>query len=101
MSFKFGWDFIKALKPAKYKYIEEKDDGFTHFGVMAQDIKGYLDNASDEKFAVVLVDNKGKLMVNYNELIAPMISTIQELQRKVDALEYEASKANIHTTLFK
>ena len=84
----FGWDFIKALRPAKYNYTPEANqDKKVHFGVMAQDIEKYLKANSNEDFAILTKDDKDKFMVNYLELIAPMISTIQELQKRVEELE--------------
>lgn len=85
----FGWNFIKALRPAKYRYIKDKENGIegVTFGVMAQDIEKYLSSVSDEKFIILTKDKDGKFMVNYQELIAPMISTIQELQNRVEELE--------------
>jgi len=93
----FGWNFIKALKPAKYEYssvddnLEISKDGRTHFGVMAQDIEEYLKSVSDEDFAIIEKDENGYMMVNYTELIAPMIATIQQLQERVEELEIQVS----------
>ena len=88
----YGTDFIKSLKPAKYTYKKEMlDKGVninkTHFGVMAQDIKKYLNSISDEDFNIIQYDEDGIMMVNYIELIGPMIKTIQELEKRISKLE--------------
>ena len=88
----YGSDFIGALKPAKYNYIDKMkfkgiDTKATHFGVMAQDIQKYLESVSDEKFNIVQEDEHHNLMVNYNELIGPMIKTIQEMDARIKELE--------------
>ena len=88
----YGTDFIKSLKPAKYNYKKEMESkGInteeTHFGVMAQDIKKYLESVSNEKFSIIQYDKDGVMMVNYIELIGPMIKTIQELENRIKKLE--------------
>jgi len=89
---KYGTDFISALNPAKYNYKEEMqlkgiDTSEQHFGVMAQSINNYLKSVSNEKFNIIQYDSEGTMMVNYNELIAPMIKTIQELIKRIERLE--------------
>jgi len=89
---KYGSDFIAALTPAKYNYIPEMslkgiDPDKAHFGVMAQHIDAYLKSVSDEDFNILQKDEDDKFMVNYYELIAPMIKTIQELTARVEHLE--------------
>jgi len=89
---KYGTDFISALAPAKYNYKEEMqlkgiDTSEQHFGVMAQSIDNYLKSVSDEKFNIIQYDNDGVMMVNYIELIAPMVKTIQELTKRIEHLE--------------
>jgi len=88
----FGSNFIFSLKPAKYNYIpsmaeEGIDVDKVHFGIMAQNIQSYLESVSNEDFNIVQKDKNGKLMVNYNELIGPMIKTIQEMAERIDTLE--------------
>lgn len=88
----YGSDFIFSLKPAKYNYIPsmaEKgiDIEKVHFGVMAQDIQVYLKSVSSEDFNIVQQDANNKLMINYNELIGPMIKTMQEMQDRINILE--------------
>ena len=95
----YGSDFILSLKPAKYSYIpemEEKgiDTKATHFGVMAQDIKKYLESTSDEKFNIIQYDEKNNMMVNYYELIGPLIKTVQEQNERISELEKQIKENN-------
>jgi len=84
----FGLRFIKSLRPAHYKYKEELNLGNkVHFGVMAQDIDNYLKENSDLEFNIIQYDKDGNMMVNYVELIAPMISSIQELSEEIENLK--------------
>lgn len=86
---KYGTDFIKSLRTANYNYKPEMNLGNkVHFGVMAQDILKYLTEVNpDAEFNIVQTDKDENLMVNYNELIGPMIKTIQELLERVEELE--------------
>lgn len=89
---KYGSDFVNSIRPAKYNYVPELEHlgiktSETHFGVMAQDIQKYLSSVSDEEFNIIQMDEDGNLMVNYIELIGPMIKTIQELSARVQQLE--------------
>lgn len=92
---KYGSKFIKSIRPAKYNYVPELESlgiktSDTHFGVMAQDIQKYLESVSDEEFSIIQRDYEGNLMVNYIELIGPMIKTIQELMERVEQLEKDS-----------
>ena len=91
-SSKFGTEFIEALHPAKYNYIPEMEEkgveiDKVYFGVMAQDIKKYLESVSDEDFSIVKTNEDGEMSVDYIQLIAPMMKTIQELTERVTNLE--------------
>ena len=85
-----GLDFIKKLKPAKFKYkpehVYEKTQK-VHFGFMAQDIAKLLDD--DTKYAILKRDENDFYLVDHGELIAPLVKAIQELSEKVENLEKE------------
>ena len=88
----YGTDFVKALKPAKYTYKKEMEDKIpnydkTHFGIMAQSINDYLKSVSNEDFNIISEDDDGIMMVNYLELIGPLVKTIQELEARIKHLE--------------
>jgi len=109
-----GLDFVNRLRPVSFKkkdkeYILNKEDENgnsyeethtktykrTHYGLIAQEVKGVLDDLSidTEKFAGYVdgnLDEKlavDKLFLRYTEFIAPMMKAIQELSAKVEALE--------------
>ena len=91
---KYGLELIRQLQPVSWKYCAEacfqngvseiSDFERTHFGVIAQDLAELLPSDS---FAAVSCDEKGNLMVNYIQLIGPMISAIQELASEVGRLK--------------
>lgn len=84
----FGLEFIKRLKPASYFY-NDKISGLNnfkkHFGFLAQDINDVLD---EDTYSVV--NKRGSYYtVNYLELIAPMVKSIQELNLEIEKLKKE------------
>tara|TARA_R100001510_G_scaffold16650_1_gene14043 strand:- start:6388 stop:7590 length:1203 start_codon:yes stop_codon:yes gene_type:complete len=80
-----GVDFINTLKPKSYKMkgLNEGHDDYNrkHFGLIAQDL---IDTELNDS---VFGDKDGEYSLAYNDLIAPMIKSIQELSAKVTALE--------------
>ena len=78
-----GLSFINELKPVSYKWIKDKQSGHkTHYGLIAQDVEKIMNNKgmSRDKYAIVHYDyEQDKYRMNYNELIAPLIKSIQEL----------------------
>jgi hypothetical protein len=86
-------EVVKKLRGARYKYISSKfgsTDRYT-LGVMAQDIK---DIYPIEKYSILNKDKDNYLMVDYVQLIAPMIKAIQELTNEVEKLKNEQDKQN-------
>ena len=84
----FGLDFIKKLKPAKWRYQAPLNDGRDHFGFIAQDVDQI---ASKEDFNFVTV-KEGYYAINYYEFIGPIVKAVQELTNKVEKLEHEIKK---------
>lgn len=67
---------VNQIRPVSFKW---KDTGATSFGVIAQEIEGILPELVGEA--------DGKKNVNYTQLIAFLIGSVQQLSTKVDALE--------------
>ena len=88
----YGSNFINALRPAKYEYVSELGIPGVHFGVMAQDIDNYLTSQSDEDFQIIQYDENNNMMVDYHQLIGPMIKAIQELTERVNTLETQLTE---------
>ena len=82
---------IGRLKPAEYSYTDPSK-GETErlsMGVMAQDIDKIWPY---EKYSILQKDIQGNYAVEYHQLIAPMIKSIQELSAKVDDLQKQLDK---------
>lgn len=86
----FGLEFIKKLKPIKFRYDSEKFNGPVddriHFGFSAQDLAKVL---SDKEFAVLNKDPQGFYMIDYIELISPLVKGLQEAIEEIDILREE------------
>ena len=80
----FGLEFIKQLKPCKWRYLQPLDDGVEHLGFIAQEVD---ELASHEKYGIVVVDKDGIYGLRLYELIGPMVKAIQELEARVAELE--------------
>lgn len=98
-NFKTGLDLVRKIRPVSWVYDKNAclnrgahtvyDFERIHFGVLAQDLAELL---PIEKYAAVSVDDKDNLMVNYMQLIGPLISAVQELAARVEDLEGELNE---------
>jgi len=83
-----GLDFINKLNPVKYNKI---DGNRTHYGLIAQQVKSVLDEASIEDFGGWVIsdvnDPEGQQALRYEEFISPLIKAVQELTARVKLLE--------------
>ena len=79
----FGLDFIRNLKPCKWRYKESLDDGVEHFGFIAQEVDELV---SHKEYGFVVVDEQGIYKLQMAEFIAPIIKAIQELENKLNSL---------------
>lgn len=83
-----GLDFINKLNPVKYNKI---DGNRTHYGLIAQQVKSVLDEASIKDFGGWVIsdinDPEGQQALRYEEFISPLIKAVQELTARVKLLE--------------
>ena len=82
-----GLNFINKLKPVSYKW--NKDDGKTHYGLIAQDIEETIANLGKTvaDFGAISKEKDSPMGLNYSQIISPLIKAVQELSSKVAALE--------------
>ena len=82
-----GLDFINKLKPISYKW--NKDDGKTHYGLIAQDLEETLTSIGKTiaDFGGIYKEDDSPMGLGYSELISPLIKAIQELSSEVAALK--------------
>ena len=85
-----GLDFINELRPVNFKFKDNQSDR-VHTGLIAQEVESVLseDKALLIKSSIVN-EQTGEEVVSYalryNELIAPIIKAIQELDEKINKL---------------
>jgi len=90
----FAKRLILGLKPKQFKFKKNKGlpDGL-QFGVIAQEVKEIEDECGiNEKNRLFYVQNDGSYAVEYRQLIAPIIKTIQMQQEEIDLLKQELAE---------
>lgn len=70
-------DLAKHLRPVQFRF---KIDDKTRYGFIAQDVQKVLPDAVSES-------KNGHLMLNYNEIIAPILALVQEQDNRITQLE--------------
>ena len=102
-------ELIMALQPRQFKYVNNQSNR-THYGFIAQEVKeamtaagiddcaayirGPLDEEADPNTAP---EEEVRYGLRYEELIAPLIATVQAQQARIDTLEtilMEVKQAN-------
>ena len=77
-----GISLIKGLKPVSYQFCNVESEKI-HFGLIAQDVNQILDK---DTYALVNYDNEhDQYGLRYDELISPLIKSVQELKDIIDA----------------
>ena len=103
-----GTEFVKALRPVSYKWIEggkrdsgerDEDNNFiyeavpgrrTHWGFIAQEVKQAVDDAGVDFGGWVLTDKddpESEQALRYDQFIAPLTKALQEALAKIETLE--------------
>lgn len=80
-----GLDFINQLNPVEYQRKSEENSfqkDYKEWGLIAQDFEEILNKNNIEKVSVLSKDKKGFYSIKYNDLIAPLIKSIQELSKE-------------------
>jgi hypothetical protein len=103
-----GLKFIKKLRPVKYNwdhrdlYVSKcsyeygvKDGSLAsekeHYGIIAQELKGVLDELNVRYDALGHDADKDAYRMTYEELIAPLIKAVQELEVRLEVVEKKLS----------
>ena len=107
-----GSDFVKALRPVSYKWIEggnrptgelDEDGNYiyesvpgmrTHWGFIAQEVKQTIDDAGVDFGGWVLTDKDdpdSQQALRYDQFIAPLTKALQETMAELEALKAEVA----------
>ncbi len=85
-----GLDIVKQLKPCVFQYKQKEEQGLIednnllHLGFIAQDL---LEIFPEGEYFIVKKNKTGYYTVELNELIAPIVKSIQELDSRMTELE--------------
>ena len=93
-----GLAFIQELNPVSYVRKNDKSNK-TEYGFIAQELETTLNNSGAENSGIITKDDAGMYSVRYNDLLAPMVKSIQELstfngQLKIDNKQLKAQAAD-------
>ena len=85
-------DIINNLNPVKFNYKKKLDDDkIVHRGLIAQEVEQTLKQIGIEN-QVYEINEDGRYLLNYIELIPDLINCIKYLKQKIEKLESESDK---------
>jgi len=87
----YGTAFVKELQPMTYKRKDVKDERI-HYGFLAEQIGSTAMGHKDKSAMVALDDDGQAAAIQYHQLIAPMVSCLQDIFKRLDALEKNLSQ---------
>ena len=81
-------ELIAKLRPVSF-LMRKGTSGRRHWGLIAQDVEEAMKaiGFTDMDFAGLIKDEEGRYGLRYEEFIAPLILAVQDLNRRVEALE--------------
>jgi hypothetical protein len=83
-----GLSFISKLRPVSYTRNNDESKK-TEYGLIAQEVEEVLKDEGTENTGMLTVTDEGMYELRYNDLLAPMIKAIQELNTENDKLRTE------------
>lgn len=81
-----GLSFIKTLRPVVYVRINDEKKR-PEYGFIAQEVEQNLKDAGVDPEGIITIDDEGMYGVRYNDFIAPMVKSIQELSTENEELK--------------
>lgn len=75
-------NFIMGLKPVSFKYKDDKQH-LKHHGFIAQDVQEVV----QDKWDILTDPSKGPLALSYREIIADLVSVVQQQDKRIKNLE--------------
>lgn len=96
-----GLNFITSLRPVSYLRNNDTSNK-TEYGFIAQELEEALTQAGVENSGIITKDSEGMLSVRYNDLLAPLVKSVQELSKENEELkakvaDLEAQKSQFNT----
>lgn len=81
-----GLNFISKLRPVSY-FRNNDDKQKTEYGFIAQEVEDVLKGSGVENSGMLIISDEGMYELRYNDLLAPMVKSIQELKAENDELK--------------
>jgi len=85
---KLGLNFINNLNPVSY-ICKNDETKKIEYGFIAQELQILLIESGAVNNGIITKDDEGMLSVRYNDLLAPMVKAIQELNLENEKLKLE------------
>ena len=85
---RLGLEFISMLRPVSYVRKNDKKKR-TEFGFIAQEVEQVLKQTGVRNPGMLTIDDDGMYQLRYNDLLAPMVRSIQELRSENEQLKHE------------
>lgn len=81
-------EFISKLRPVSF-LMRKGTSGRRHYGLIAQEVEEAMKacGMTSADFAGLVKDEEGRYGLRYEEFIAPLILAVQDLTKRVEALE--------------
>ena len=86
-----GLDFISKLNPVSYTRINDEKQKI-EYGFIGQEVDEVLKEFNIDKNGMITVTDDGKYELRYNDLLAPMVKSVQELKEENDGLKNEVNE---------
>jgi hypothetical protein len=88
---KLSLNFINKLRPVSY-YRNNDEKQRTEYGFIAQEVEEVLKESGVDNSGMLTIDDNGMYELRYNDLLAPMVKSIQELKAENDELKAKLDK---------
>jgi len=83
-----GLEFVSKLQPVSYTRKNDENRK-TEYGFIAQEVEQVLKEQGIQNSGMLTIDDKGFYELRYNDLLAPMVKAMQELQSENELLKKE------------
>ena len=77
---------VKQLRGVTHTWVDNRDDGLTHYGLIAQEVREVIPEVVTET-ATKEGETEPTLGVEYQKLVPLLIETIKELEARIETLE--------------
>ena len=89
-----GLGFISKLRPVSY-FRNNDESKKTEYGFVAQEVEEVLKETGTENTGMITVTDEGMYELRYNDLLAPMVKAIQELNEENEKLKSQNEKLQV------